>query len=73
MTDRDDTALFADLARELPRIDIDEPSAQRIGQHARQAVGRRLPLTRYAEPVLVVLFELSLISWTVMKLVEVLG
>ena len=32
----------------------------------------RKPLTRLTEPVLVVAFELSLIGWTVVKLVELL-
>jgi hypothetical protein len=72
MTDRDDAALLAELGRELPRIDVDDQRAREIGQRARGAVGRGAPASRFVEPILVGLFEASLLVWTVMKLVEVL-
>ncbi len=72
MSDRDDASLLAELGRELPPVDLEEPSALRIAHHARHAVGRRVPLTRLAEPVLIVAFELVLVGWTVLKLVELL-
>jgi hypothetical protein len=72
MSDRDDASQLAEISRELPPVDLDEPSALRIAHQARQAVGRREPLTRLVEPMLVVAFELSLIGCTVVKLVELL-
>jgi hypothetical protein len=73
MNDHDVTSQLAEIGRELPRVDLDEPSATRIAQTARQAVGRRPPLTRLVEPALIVAFEISLLTWTVFKLVELLG
>ena len=73
MSDRDDASLLAELARELPRIDVDEPRARQIGQHARGAVGRGAPARRLVEPILVALLLLSVAGWTVLKLIEVLG
>jgi hypothetical protein len=70
--DRDDAALLTELAREMPRIDVDEARARQIGQHTRGAVGRGAPASRFVEPILVVLLELSVVGWTVVKLIEVL-
>lgn len=73
MNDRDVVSQLAEIGRDLPRADLDEPSATRIAHQARQAVGRRPPLARFVEPALIVAFEVSLFTWTVLKLVELLG
>ena len=73
MIERDDAAQLAELSRELPRIDVDAPSAQRIGHRARQAVGRGAPASRFIEPVLVAALEIGMFSWMVIKLIEVLS
>ena len=53
MSDDDDANKLAEISRELPPIDIDEASAQRIALAARQSVGRGPSPTRFIEPVLV--------------------
>ena len=73
MIERDDAAQLAELSRELPRIDVDAPSAQRISQRARQAIGRGAPASRFIEPVLVVALEIGISAWMVIKLFEVLS
>ena len=72
MTD-DDAKKLAELGRELPAIDLDEAASQRIAQRARASVGRRPSPKRFVEPVLVGLLVLSVLVWTILKLIEVLG
>jgi len=68
----DDADELAQLSRELPRIDLDDASAQRIAHRARVAVGRRRSLTRFGEPALIILFEVSVLMWVLVKVVQVL-
>ena len=72
MSDNDDAKKLAEISRELPKIDIDDVSAQRIAQRARASVGRGRSPTRFVEPVLVGLVLLSVLVWTILKLIEVL-
>jgi hypothetical protein len=64
---------LAEVGRELPAIDLEDAAAVRIAHRARRAVGRGLPASRFVEPVMIAVFELSLLAWTIVKLVEVLG
>ncbi|HEU4614380.1 MAG TPA: hypothetical protein VFS15_19930 [Kofleriaceae bacterium] len=64
---------LAEVGRELPAIDLEDATAVRIAHRARRAVGRGLPARRFVEPVMIAVFELSLLGWTIVKLVEVLG
>jgi hypothetical protein len=64
---------LAEVGRELPAIDLEDAAAVRIAHHARRAVGRGLPASRFVEPVMIAAFELLLLAWTILKLVEVLG
>lgn len=73
MSDDDDAKKLAEISRELPPIDIDAAAAQRISQRARASVGRGRSPARFIEPVLVALLLLSVIVWTIIKLIEVLG
>lgn len=73
MIERDDAAKLADLSRELPRVDVDDTRAQRIAQNARHAIGRGAPASRFIEPLLVAALEIGVLTWTVIKLFEVLG
>lgn len=72
MSDNDAKQL-ADLGRELPPIDVDDVSAQRIAALTRQNVGRGPSPMRFVEPVAVALLVTSLVVWLVIKLVELLG
>jgi hypothetical protein len=69
----DDANRLAELSRELPKLDLDEAAAQRIAQRARASVGRGPSPARFVEPVLVGLLVLSVLVWTIAKLIEVLG
>jgi len=73
MSENDDAQKLAEISRELPPIDIDDVSAQRIAQRARASVGRGPSPTRFVEPVLVGLVLLSVLVWTIFKLIEVLA
>jgi hypothetical protein len=73
MKDLDVASQLAEIGRELPGVDLDEPSANRIAHQARRAVGRRPSRTRLVEPALIVAFEITLLTWTVLTLVELLG
>lgn len=72
MSERDIDQL-AEVGRGLPAIDIEDAAAVRIAHRARRAVGRGLPVRMFVEPVMIAAFELSLLGWTIAKLVELLG
>jgi hypothetical protein len=69
----DDAKKLAEISRELPPIDLDDASAQRIAQRAREQVGKGPPLTRFIEPAVIVLFTTSMVAWIVYKMIEILG
>jgi hypothetical protein len=69
----DDAKKLAEISRELPPIDIDDAAAQRIKQRARATVGRGPSPTRFVEPALVALLVLSVLVWTIYKIIEVLA
>ena len=69
----DDAKKLAEISRELPPIDIDDAAAQRIAQRARASVGHGPSPARFIEPVLAGLLLLSVLVWTIYKLIEVLG
>jgi hypothetical protein len=73
MSENDDAKKLGELGRELPRIDLDDAAAKRIAQATRSSVGKGPSPTRFIEPVLVGLLVLSVLVWTIYKLVEVLG
>ena len=69
----DDAKKLAEISRELPPIDLDDVSAQRIALRARQQVGKGPTLTRFIEPAVIVLFTTSMVAWIVYKMIEILG
>jgi hypothetical protein len=73
MTDDDDATKLAEVARELPRVDVDDASARRIAAVARASVGKGPPVRRFVGPVLVMVFTGSLTVWMIVKLAELLG
>lgn len=67
----DDARRLAEISRELPPIDLDDVSAQRIAMVTREQVGKGPPLTRFIEPTVIVLFTTSMVAWIVYKLIEI--
>jgi hypothetical protein len=70
MTYDDDAAKLGELGRELPRIDLDAPSAARIARHARQRVGRGPSLVRLIEPVIATALVTSYLVWAIARVLE---
>lgn len=68
-----DARRLAELGKELPSIDLDGATAQRIAQRARLSVGRGPSPTRLVEPLLVALVAVSIVVWTAYKLYEILS
>ena len=76
MTDRsekdDDAMKLADLARGLPRTDLDPASAERIVAIARRDVGLGRPKRAVIEAVLVAILVLATLVWVALKIGEML-
>jgi len=70
MTDEDD--LHA-LSRELPAVDLDSTTAERIARRARHDIGKGPPRRRLILPILAALLALGYAVWGVIKLIELLG
>jgi len=70
MTDEDD--LHA-LSRELPGVDLDSTTAERIARRARHDIGKGPPRRRLILPILAALLALGYAVWGVIKLIELLG
>ena len=73
MTMEDDVAKLAEISRELPEIDVDSISAQRIAMRVRQDVGRGPSARRFIEPVVATALVGSYLVWAILKIVEALG
>jgi len=73
MTMEDDAAKLAELSRELPAIDVDSISAERIAMRARQDVGRGPSPRRFVEPAIASVVVGSYLVWAVLKIIEALG
>ena len=72
--DKDDDAMkLADLARGLPRTDLDPATAERIASLARRDVGLGPPKRRTIEAVLVAMLVLATLGWVTVKICEMLG
>jgi len=72
MTQDSDEEQLVDLAKDLPAIDLDNTSAERIALRARQDVGKGPPPRRLVLPIVTVLAVVLILGWTILKLVEVL-
>lgn len=77
MTDKpekdDDAMKLADLARGLPRTDLDPATAERIASLARRDVGHGPPKRRMIEAALVAMLVLATLGWVTLKICEMLG
>lgn len=57
--------------RELPPIDLDRETADRIAARARGEIGRGESPLRFVEPVLVAAMSSSFLVWAALKIAEV--
>jgi hypothetical protein len=72
MTYEDDAARLGELGRELPSVDLDAASAERIAHRARGNVGRGPSLVRFVEPAIATVFAVSYLAWAIAKVLEAL-
>ena len=74
MSDDDKDVLgLAELSRELPPIDLDAQSAERIARRAGDSVGKGPSPRRFLEPALVAVIVSVYLIWALMKVLELLG
>ena len=73
MTDEDDAKKLAEISAELPPIDVDATTGEQIARRARLDLGKGPPRRRWILPALAVAASLSYLTWTVLRLFEVLG
>lgn len=72
MTTEDDIARLSEISRELPAIDLDATSAERIARLARGDVGKGPSPRRFVEPAVAALLVTAYLVWVVLKVLEVL-
>ncbi len=65
-----DAAGLADAARQLPAIDLDATTAERMAHRVRQDLGRRPSPKRYVEPIVVAIVAASALVWAVYEVVQ---
>jgi hypothetical protein len=70
---KDDAQELADLAKDLPAIDLDTTSAERMAHRARQDLGKGPPLGRLALPILAAIVVTVYLGWMILKIAELLG
>ncbi|TMQ04337.1 MAG: hypothetical protein E6J90_33595 [Deltaproteobacteria bacterium] len=73
MTDQDDAAELTEISRELPALDLDATTTERIAHRARDQVGRRPSPLRFVEPAIAALLVTGYLIWAVLKALEALG
>ena len=73
MTTDDDLQRLAEISRELPAIDLDATSAERIARRARDDVGKGASPRRFLEPAIATLVVGSYLVWAIIKVLEALG
>jgi hypothetical protein len=73
MTDQDDAAVLTEISRELPALDLDTTTAERIARRARDHVGRGPSPLRFVEPAIAALLATGYLVWAVIKALEALG
>ncbi|MBL0221047.1 MAG: hypothetical protein IPQ07_45170 [Myxococcales bacterium] len=73
MTTEDDVSRLAELSRELPAIDLDATSAERIARRARDDVGKGPSPRRFIEPAIATLLVGGYLVWAIIKVLQLLG
>ncbi len=72
MTTEDDVKGLGELSRELPAIDLDASTAERIARRARDDVGKGPSPRRFLEPALAALIVFGYLVWVIVKILEAL-
>ena len=70
---KDDAQELADLAKDLPVIDLDTTSAERMALRVRQDLGKGRPAGRLVLPIVAAIVVVVYLSWMIFKIVELLG
>ena len=73
MTTEDDVSRLTEISRELPAIDLDATSAERIARRARDDVGKGPSPRRLIEPAIATLLVGAYLVWAVIKVLQLLG
>jgi hypothetical protein len=68
-----DLRRLTEISRELPRIDLDEESAERIAHRAALDLGKRPPIRRGLELALASVIVTVYLMWVIGKVLELLG
>lgn len=71
--DEKDVLRLAEISRELPAIDLDAQSAERIARRAGDSVGKGPSPRRFIEPALAAVIVTVYLVWALMKVLELLG
>ena len=70
---KDDAQELAELAKDLPAIDLDTTSAERMALRVRQDLGKGPPASRFVLPIVAAVVVVAYLAWMIIKLVELLG
>jgi len=70
MTTEEDVKDLGVLSRELPAIDLDATTAERIARRARDDVGKGPSPRRFIEPGIATLVVLGYIAWVIVQVLE---
>ena len=73
MTDDDDAKKLADISKELPAIDLDNISAERMAHRVRADLGKGPSPRRFVLPIVAATVVLGYGTWMLLKVLEVLG
>lgn len=68
-----DLRRLTEISRELPAIDLDAQSAERIARRAADDLGKRPPIRRTVELALVSVVAAVYLVWVIGKVLELLG
>lgn len=69
----DDAQELAELAKDLPAIDLDTTSAERMALRVRQDLGKGPPAGRLVLPIVATVVAVVYLAWMIVKLVELLS
>ena len=68
-----DLRRLTEISRELPAIDVDAHSAERIARRAADDLGKRPPVRRHVELALASVIVAIYLVWVIGKVLELLG
>ncbi len=73
MTTDEDARRLGELSGELPAIDVDATTAERIARRVREDVGKGAPRRRIIEPAIATVLVVAYLIWAIIKVLELLG